>query len=102
MCNSVFFLLAVFLEGIFSLVLLLNIPTNPKNAWLFGYSSARIALTTILGIPILMILYLLASTLQKGRAAQKTGDLVRRWMNSDRRALVTFSVGIFGVGLGMG
>jgi hypothetical protein len=99
--KPVLFLLIVIFEGIVSLLLLFNIPSDPKNAWLFGYSPERVALAAGVSIPIMIALYLLVSTLQKSQAVFKTGDLIRRWMSSGMRALTTFSGGMIVAGFGM-
>jgi hypothetical protein len=44
--------LAIF-DGIFCLIMLLLIPTDPQTSWLFGYSRSRILMLVVCGIGIL-------------------------------------------------
>ena len=48
------------IEGLITLIWLLRIPSDPKNAWIFGFSIERIALfvAVVLGVAILIFLFI--------------------------------------------
>jgi hypothetical protein len=49
------------LNGVFALVFLASLPTDPKNAWLLGYSAARLLLMSGLALASLLPLALLVA-----------------------------------------
>lgn len=59
------FCLAVALESALALVVMLAIPGDPKNAWLLGYSSTRVAIMTFL-LGVGMAFGLAALSFQRG------------------------------------
>lgn len=56
------FLLISFVEGIVVAVILLFIPTDPKNAFLFGYSKSRLLM---LAAVVMLLLFFGAALVNK-------------------------------------
>ena len=73
------YLLLGITEGLISLTLLLSIPADPKNAWLFGFSRNRVALITALGLGLLGFLW----------------AFYRSWCQGDRLPAIISSIDTF-------
>jgi len=67
-----FFLVLSIVEGIIVAIVLLSIPGDPKNAFLFGYSKSRLALL----VAVLLILAALATLIANRRIRQVLLNLV--------------------------
>ncbi|MES0360015.1 MAG: glycosyltransferase family 39 protein [Anaerolineales bacterium] len=83
--------------GIFSLILLISIPTDPHNVGLFGYSLSRLGLIGVLGFGVLI------ATVVAFRAVRD-----KTWLELVERRLILFSakdeqtdIVLWGAGIGL-
>lgn len=92
-----------FFEGLASLALLLSIPTDPKNAWLFGFSKTRLGMVAVFVIIIICFLMLTVKAFRNQtwtiHVLQKIQKLIERFRLQILSAICLVFLGVFGYAL---
>lgn len=87
--------------GLLTLVALLNLPTDPKNTWLFGYSKVR--LISIGGVLLLMAVFgVLSWRFWRNPAwEQRVGQTLHKWLDRNWLYGVIFALSTLALILGI-
>jgi len=74
-----YFILAA-MEGIFVFIVLMLIPPDPKNAWLFGYSKSRLLMAGGIFVVVLFFLGLSVKALRSKEWLRKVAFRIKIWV----------------------
>lgn len=100
MSRRIWLFVALFVEGLISLILLLLIPSDPKNSILLGYSASRLASGAILLAAILISLWMVYQYRMEGEAARSLDAFLDGFCLGRRCPILILSVFLAGTLIG--
>lgn len=90
---QVYVVLAI-LEGVFSLIWLLFIPSDPKNAWVFGYSRLRFLLFLVIILGIAVFVGILLKSIRDSRWIERVSESTHAIMGNTWVKTAIWSISI--------
>jgi hypothetical protein len=91
------YFLILFIEGILSFVGLLLIPSDPKNAWLLGFSKSRFVMLLIASLLIIVIGIITVLFFRDKVKLQKIEFRIKSFLETGGNQTIGFVVSLFGV-----
>lgn len=100
--NLKFYFLIAFATGIVSFLWLLLLPSDPKNAWMFGFSKSRIVMLGGIAIAVIPIVLLWVKMVLDERWNQKIIQRVDNMLRRDLIWVIVLTLSSIGFVLGVG